>query len=58
MLTLFSQVMVNVNIPIVVYRKSVGFQIRYFQLFKLFPVKTVITSYSIFMSINLKTVKI
>lgn len=38
MLTLFSQVMVNVKFPYVVYRKDAGLQIRSFALFKLFPV--------------------
>lgn len=38
MLTLFSQVMVNVKFPYVVYRKGAGLQMRYFALFKLFPV--------------------
>lgn len=39
MLTLFSQVMVNVKFPYVVYRKGVGLEIRSFALFKLFPVR-------------------
>lgn len=38
MLTLYSQVLVNVNVPIVVYRKGEGFQVTWFALFKLFPV--------------------
>lgn len=38
LLTLFSQVMVNVNVPVLVYRKGQGFQIRSFAIFKLFPV--------------------
>ncbi|XP_059612093.1 solute carrier family 23 member 2 isoform X2 [Phlebotomus argentipes] len=38
MLTLFSQVMVNVNIPVVKYRKGHGLETRPFALFKLFPV--------------------
>lgn len=38
LLTLFSQVMVDVQFPVIVYRKKEGFQIRTFGLFKLFPV--------------------
>ncbi|XP_037029849.1 solute carrier family 23 member 1 [Bradysia coprophila] len=38
MLTLFSQVMVNVKFPYIVYRKGAGLQFRSFALFKLFPV--------------------
>ncbi|XP_037924416.1 solute carrier family 23 member 2 isoform X2 [Hermetia illucens] len=38
MLTLFSQIMVNVSVPLLAYRKGVGLQITKFQLFKLFPV--------------------
>lgn len=38
MLTLFSQVLVNVSVPVPAYRKGVGLQIRMFPLFKLFPV--------------------
>lgn len=40
MLTFFSQIMVDVKFPFVVYRKGHGFQIRSFGLFKLFPVST------------------
>lgn len=43
MLTLFSQVLVNVRVPIPAYRKGVGMQIRMFPLFKLFPVLLTIT---------------
>lgn len=46
LLTLFSQVMVNVQFPYVVYRKGAGLQIRTFALFKLFPV-TFPATYSI-----------
>uniref|UniRef100_A0A7G3B8Z5 Putative xanthine/uracil transporter n=1 Tax=Lutzomyia longipalpis TaxID=7200 RepID=A0A7G3B8Z5_LUTLO len=38
MLTLFSQVMVNVNVPVVKYRKGHGLETQPFALFKLFPV--------------------
>ncbi|OXU18741.1 hypothetical protein TSAR_000108 [Trichomalopsis sarcophagae] len=38
MLTLYSQVLVNVKVPIVVYRKGEGFKVVWFALFKLFPV--------------------
>lgn len=38
LLTLFSQVMVDVKFPFIVYRKNQGLQIRWFNLFKLFPV--------------------
>lgn len=43
MLTLFSQVLVNVRVPIPVYRRGGGVQIRMFSLFKLFPVLLTIT---------------
>lgn len=43
MLTLFSQILVNVSVPIVCYRKGFGFEVRYFQVFKLFPVLLTIT---------------
>jgi hypothetical protein len=38
MLTLYSQILVNVNCPIPVYKKGQGFRIIWFALFKLFPV--------------------
>ncbi|KAM7362474.1 solute carrier family 23 member 2 isoform 2-T2 [Cochliomyia hominivorax] len=38
MLTLFSQIMSNVSIPMPVYRKSNGIEFRPFLLFRLFPV--------------------
>ncbi|CRK87405.1 CLUMA_CG001207, isoform A [Clunio marinus] len=38
LLTLFSQIMVEIKVPVVTYRKSKGFQIIWFELFKLFPV--------------------
>ncbi|KAH8307696.1 hypothetical protein KR044_009511, partial [Drosophila immigrans] len=38
MLTLFSQIMCDVSIPVVAYRKGHGLEIRQFQLFRLFPV--------------------
>ncbi|GAB0094180.1 solute carrier family 23 member 1 [Sergentomyia squamirostris] len=38
MLTLFSQVMTNVTVPVVKYRKESGLETRPFALFKLFPV--------------------
>jgi hypothetical protein len=38
MLTLFSQVLTNVEVPTVTYRKGVGLQVTWFALFKLFPV--------------------
>lgn len=43
MLTLFSQVLVNINVPMPAFRKGVGLQIRMFPLFKLFPVLLTIT---------------
>lgn len=38
MLTLFSQVLVSITIPIVIYRKGHGLHMSKFALFKLFPV--------------------
>ncbi|KOX68501.1 Solute carrier family 23 member 1 [Melipona quadrifasciata] len=38
MLTLYSQILVNVPFPILVYRKGQGIGVRWFELFKLFPV--------------------
>uniref|UniRef100_A0A182JHQ1 Xanthine/uracil transporter n=1 Tax=Anopheles atroparvus TaxID=41427 RepID=A0A182JHQ1_ANOAO len=38
MLTLFSQVMCNVQFPGLAYRKGVGLRVTWFPLFKLFPV--------------------
>lgn len=38
MLTLFSQVLVSITIPVVIYRKGHGLQVIKFALFKLFPV--------------------
>lgn len=38
MLTLYSQILVNVECPIVVYKKGQGIRIVWFALFKLFPV--------------------
>lgn len=38
MLTLFSQIMCDVTIPVVAYRKGHGLEVRRFQLFRLFPV--------------------
>lgn len=38
MLTLFSQIMCDVSIPVVAYRKGHGLEVRQFQLFRLFPV--------------------
>ncbi|KAK0160844.1 hypothetical protein PV328_008210 [Microctonus aethiopoides] len=38
MLTVYSQLLVNVSCPIVVYRKGQGLKIVWFALFKLFPV--------------------
>ncbi|KAG8042724.1 hypothetical protein G9C98_005364 [Cotesia typhae] len=38
MLTVYSQLLVNVSVPLIVYRKSEGFKIIWFALFKLFPV--------------------
>lgn len=38
MLTLFSQIMVNVKVPYVMYRKVHGLQIEWCELFRLFPV--------------------
>jgi solute carrier family 23 (nucleobase transporter), member 1 len=38
LLTLFSQIVVGVKVPLVTYRISSGFRIIWFELFKLFPV--------------------
>ncbi|XP_054725358.1 solute carrier family 23 member 2 [Anastrepha obliqua] len=38
MLTLFSQIMANVSVPFLAYRKGEGIEIRSFQLFRMFPV--------------------
>ncbi|ETN66964.1 solute carrier family 23 member 2 [Anopheles darlingi] len=38
MLTLFSQLLSNVNCPAILYRKGQGFRVTWFPLFKLFPV--------------------
>ncbi|XP_043268105.1 solute carrier family 23 member 2 isoform X2 [Venturia canescens] len=38
MLTLFSQILVNVKVPIITYRKGDGLRIVWFALFRLFPV--------------------
>ncbi|XP_034182714.1 solute carrier family 23 member 2 isoform X2 [Osmia lignaria lignaria] len=38
MLTMYSQIMVNVPFPILTYRKGQGVRIVWFELFKLFPV--------------------
>jgi nucleobase transporter 1/2 len=38
LLTLFSQILVNVKFPMLTYRKGDGFKLVWFQLFKLFPV--------------------
>ncbi|CAD6236875.1 GSCOCG00008275001-RA-CDS [Cotesia congregata] len=38
MLTVYSQLLVNVSVPLIVYRKSEGFKVIWFALFKLFPV--------------------
>ncbi|KAL7040040.1 hypothetical protein ACKWTF_000235 [Chironomus riparius] len=38
LLVLFSQILVNVKVPAVTYRKGDGFKIIWFELFKLFPV--------------------
>ncbi|XP_051170690.1 solute carrier family 23 member 2 isoform X2 [Leptopilina boulardi] len=38
MLTLYSQILVNVKCPIIVYKKGQGIRIIWFSLFKLFPV--------------------
>lgn len=43
MLTLFSQVMTNVWVPLPLYRKASGFEFKKFELFKLFPVLLTIT---------------
>lgn len=37
MLTTYSQILVNVPVPLVMYRKGHGLQIVWFELFKLFP---------------------
>ncbi|KAJ6637191.1 Solute carrier family 23 member 2 [Pseudolycoriella hygida] len=48
MLTLFSQILVNVKFPYIVYRKGAGLQIQSFALFKLFPVLlTIIIMWSV-----------
>lgn len=59
LLTLFSQVMVNVQFPYVVYRKGAGLQIRTFALFKLFPVGFYSNReyfYKVLMSVQLKPI--
>ncbi|XP_076184129.1 solute carrier family 23 member 1 [Ptiloglossa arizonensis] len=38
MLTMYSQILVNVPCPILVYRKGQGIRVIWFELFKLFPV--------------------
>jgi nucleobase transporter 1/2 len=38
LLTLFSQILVNVKVPGVTYQKGSGFKLVWFELFKLFPV--------------------
>ncbi|XP_032682024.1 solute carrier family 23 member 1 [Odontomachus brunneus] len=38
MLTTYSQILINVPVPLVMYRKGRGFHIVWFELFKLFPV--------------------
>lgn len=38
MLTMYSQVLINVPVPIVMYRKGHGLRVIWFELFKLFPV--------------------
>ncbi|XP_076627573.1 solute carrier family 23 member 1 isoform X1 [Colletes latitarsis] len=38
MLTLYSQILVNVPFPILMYRKGEGIRVVWFELFKLFPV--------------------
>ncbi|XP_076233301.1 solute carrier family 23 member 1 [Calliopsis andreniformis] len=38
MLTMYSQILVNVPFPILTYRKGQGIQVTWFELFKLFPV--------------------
>ena len=43
LLTLFSQIMVNIKVPMLTYRLSSGFKVVWFELFKLFPVLLSIT---------------
>jgi len=38
MLTLFSQIVANVDVPFPIWRKGHGFSVKKFQIFKLFPV--------------------
>ncbi|XP_057322165.1 solute carrier family 23 member 1 [Microplitis mediator] len=38
MLTVYSQLLVNVSVPMIVYRKNEGLKVIWFGLFKLFPV--------------------
>lgn len=38
MLTMYSQILVNVPFPIIMYRKGQGLRVTWFELFKLFPV--------------------
>lgn len=40
MLTTYSQIIVNVPVPFVMYRKGHGFRVIWFELFKLFPVSS------------------
>lgn len=39
MLTLFSQVLVSVQCPYIMYRKGHGIEVGWFAIFKLFPVR-------------------
>lgn len=48
MLTIYSQVMVNVQFPVITYKKESGIQIIWFSLFKLFPVSFIQFSKHIF----------
>ncbi|XP_020292832.1 solute carrier family 23 member 1 isoform X2 [Pseudomyrmex gracilis] len=48
LLTMCSQILVNVSVPCVIYRKGQGLHITWFELFKLFPVLlTIITMWII-----------
>lgn len=41
LLTLFSQILVNVNVPTFSYSKDQGFKLKWFPIFKLFPVNSI-----------------
>lgn len=57
MLTLFSQIMINVNVPYVLYRKGHGLRVEWCALFRLFPVLlTIIIMWGICLILTLSDV--